>query len=194
MNNATGQLLKVLVLLAWALSATCATLVRAESAPAAVTAAPMSPDAVSALVSKLEPDELAALGHLLQRLGESGNKVDKFTTDESNIGAILETSLAGFQTSVTSNLLALPDLLAGIGSAIGAVFLGRGADGLMLFIAFALATLAVGAGIEWLFNRLLATVSESALSTFPSNIIRQHFLRVCFVSPPHAFFLVHIID
>jgi len=168
-----GRFFKILVLLGAGLSVMHSTSALTANVDSAQSAADdsLNADAVSALVRKLDPDELSALGHLLQRLGESTEVAPD--TMQPDLGDILEGWLDGFQTSLTNNLLALPDLLGGIGSVIDAVFLGRGLGGLAMFLGIVVLSVAIGACAEWLFNRLTAATREQVLATAPKSLWEQ---------------------
>jgi small-conductance mechanosensitive channel len=117
----------------------------------------LGPDAISALVSKLDENQTQALVELIGLLNSSAGSSESLILAEGpSASEIIKAWLADFSNSLSTNVQAFPEMIVSFGSTIAAIFERRGSGTNLIFIL--LLALSIGAGIaaEWVFNRVTA--------------------------------------
>ncbi len=142
----------------------------------------LSPEAISALVEKLNDEQVAALTQLMTLLGESaGARTVESAATRANAAETLARWVAGFGDAVANHVVALPDVVAGVFTALGSVFEGRGVLGSLVFVALLVLAVALGIAAEWSFNRLTRRHRERVREARPESlpqVLRTLLLRI----------------
>ena len=156
--------------------------------------ASLTPDAMKALVDKLEPEQVNALGQLMKLLGDSVDSAAlQAAAGTPSAAQILRGWISGFQASVGSHIRALPDLFRGAGKAIASIFAGRSTAGTLSFLGMVTLALAIGAAVEWLFSRTTARSREKIRSAKTDTLrgaVQTLYWRVVFELGAVAAFVV----
>ena len=117
----------------------------------------LGPDSMSALVSKLDEKQTAALVELIGLLNSSVSDGDISAVTEQQEGfEIIKEWFKGFGVSVKSHVQNFPEMVVIVGNAIASIFQGREPDGNLKFLLLFALVLGVGIAAEWIFNRLTA--------------------------------------
>ncbi len=117
----------------------------------------LGPDAMSALVSKLDDKQTAALVELMGLLNSSASNNETPAVMEQQAGfEIIKGWFSGFALSVKSHVQAFPEMVVSVGNGITSIFQGREPGGNLKFLLLFALVLGVGIVAEWLFNRLTA--------------------------------------
>ncbi len=150
--------------------------------PGAAVPEALSPEAISALVGKLSDEQVAALTQLMTLLGESAEaQAVETAATRANAAETLERWVAGFGDAVAIHVVSLPDVLAGVFAALGAVFEGRGVLGSLVFVALLALAVALGIAAEWSFNRMTRRHRERVREARPESlpqVLRTLSLRI----------------
>jgi len=137
----------------------------------AATPASLKPEAMNALVQKLDPEQVKALGGLMDLLGRSADAAAlKAAVAEPGAAELLSASFDAFKASVLSQLTALPEVLRGVWASAAAVFAGRSTSETLLFLGAAILAIVIGALAEWLFNRLTIRRRETIRRARPETM------------------------
>ena len=106
----------------------------------------LAPEAMNALVQKLDVEQTEALGRLMELLGKSADAAAlKAAVARPSAMEVLSASFEVFKASVMSHALALPDVLQGVWVSLASLFEGRGASATLLFLGAAALAILVGA-------------------------------------------------
>ncbi len=117
----------------------------------------LGPDAMQALVSKLNEKQTAALVELIELLDTSAsNSETRAVTEQQAPFEIIEGWFSGFAVSMKSHLQAFPEMVVSVGKAFGSIFQGREPGGNLKFLLLFAVALGAGMAAEWLINRLSA--------------------------------------
>ena len=130
---------------------------QSESAPAQAVEVPqaLGPDAMSALVSKLDENQTAALVELVTLLNTSADLAGSMPAeDKQNVVAIIKGWLTGFAANFKNQLQAFPEMFSSLGESVAVIFKGRDMGGSLWFLLMFAISVAVGMAAEWFFNRL----------------------------------------
>jgi small-conductance mechanosensitive channel len=149
-------------------------LAQSENSEMILVAVPeeLGPEAMNALVSKLDENQTAALVELIKLLGTSADKFGALATaDEDASLEIVSGWFSDFGTSLTSNLYAFPQAITSLASAVAAIFQGREPGGDLRFLLLFAVVLGVGFGAEWLFNRSMAKKREIIRQSKPVTLM-----------------------
>lgn len=132
----------------------------------------LGPDAMKALVSKLDGNQTAALVELIELLNTSADNAETPLRVEGQ-GAleIVKGWFAGFGANLKTQLESFPQMAASVRKSLGLIFQGRGAGGNLTFLL--LFALTVGSGIiaEWLFKRGTRARREKIRQSRPETLI-----------------------
>lgn len=131
----------------------------------------LSPDAMRALVSKLDEEQTAALTSLIQLLN---NSVSDSSMSSGSIKAsaftVIKGWFEGFDESVVSHIQRVPEMIAGIGRGLASIFDGRDISGSVIFLALLVLVIAAGIAAERLFNRGAAHWRDLIQKTKPATL------------------------
>jgi len=117
----------------------------------------LGPDAMSALVSKLDEKQTSALVELIGLLNSSVSGGDISAVAEQQAGfEIIKGWFKGFGVSVKSHVQDFPEMVVSVGNGITSIFQGREPGGNLKFLLLFALALGVGIASEWIFNRLTA--------------------------------------
>ena len=140
----------------------------------------LSPEAMSALVSKLDPEQTEALTKLMELLSSSvAEGPDPDAVERSRMLATLKTRFADFGTAVGSHIRNLPEAVAAGAAAFWAPFDGRGFGGSMVFLGLLALVVAIGVAAELLFNRVLGGWRSNIRSAQPDTLLETLKVLSC---------------
>ena len=133
----------------------------------------LGPEAMSALVSKLDEEQTEALIKLMELLNASaGAEIsDPAAAERASISDIVVGWITGFGDAILGHISNLPAMIAGVGAAIGSIFAGRGFGGSLLFLTLLILAIAIGLGAEWVFNRITAKRRQEIKGTSPDSLL-----------------------
>ncbi|MFA9421337.1 MAG: mechanosensitive ion channel family protein [Gammaproteobacteria bacterium] len=132
----------------------------------------LGPDAMSALVSKLDEKQTAALVELIQLLNSSAISGETVAVVKQPPAIdIIRGWFTDFGRSLKSNVQSLPETIAGIGKAVSTIFEGREAGGNLSFLLSLALVLVAGIAAEWLFNRFTANSREKIRQAHPETLL-----------------------
>lgn len=133
----------------------------------------LGPEAMSDLVSRLDPEQTAALTKLMELLSASvtGGAAAAEATDQASIVAIMSGWVSGFGEAVMGHVYGVPDMISGIGAGIASIFSGRGFSGSLLFLGVLILAIGIGLGAEWIFNRACTRRYADIKATSPDTLI-----------------------
>lgn len=132
----------------------------------------LGPDAMSALVSKLDENQTAALVELITLLNSSASDGQAMhESDGPGALAVIKGWLTGFAANLKVQLHSFPEMIVNMGSAIGLIFKGRDTEGSLLFLLLFVVTIGVGIGAEWIFNRVTREKREKIRQSQPVALI-----------------------
>ena len=132
----------------------------------------LGPDAMQALVSKLDRNQTAALVELIELLNASADNAETLPEVEGQgTLVIVKRWFAGFGANLKAQLQSFPQMAASVGKSIGLIFEGRGDGGNLTFLL--LVALTIGSGIiaEWLFKRGTRDKREKIRQSRPEALI-----------------------
>jgi small-conductance mechanosensitive channel len=134
----------------------------------------LGPDAMSALVSKLDEKQTAALVELIGLLNSSAtNSEDTVQSQVAEETEIIKGWLANFGSRMKSSLKMFPEAVVGLGRAIMSIFEGREPGGNLIFLLLLALVVAAGLIAEWIFNRLMAKKREKIRQTEPTTLMES---------------------
>ena len=132
----------------------------------------LSSEAISELVSKLDPDQTEALSSLIRLLNNSiSDEIPGSGSTQVSTLDTLKIWLTEFGSAVISRIRGAPEMIAGIGRAYASIFDGRGFGGSAVFLALIALAIAAGMAGEWLFNRITAGKREEIRNTKPGTLL-----------------------
>ncbi len=76
-----------------------------------------------------------------------------------------------FGESLVRNVLNLPHIFSGVTTAVAHLFAGRSSSGGALFIGLLVLVIAIGYGVEWVFNRATARLRADIKASHPEGLI-----------------------
>ncbi len=140
--------------------------------PAVAVPEDLSPEAISALVSKLDPDQTEALTSLVKLLNNSIGD-DAGVSGSAQVGAleILKHWLVGFGDAVVVYVAKTPEMIAGVGKGYASIFAGRGFAGSAVFLFMLALVIAAGMAGEWVFKRVTAAKREQIRNSTPVTLL-----------------------
>ena len=114
----------------------------------------LGPEAMQALVSKLNENQTAALVELIGLLNAPTDKNDAVAPAEGP-GAMetIKQWFADFTTNLKTYLHSFPQMAASVGKSLALIFQGREAGGNLTFLFLVAISIAIGMVAEWLFKR-----------------------------------------
>ena len=132
----------------------------------------LGPDAMQALVSKLDEDQTAALVKLMDLLQSSADKNGNLNAAES-VGAleIVKKWFSDFRANLGRHLHSFPQMASSAGESIALVFNRPGARGTLNFLLLFAVTIAIGVIAEWLFKRGTRGRREKIRQAKPEGLI-----------------------
>jgi hypothetical protein len=135
--------------------------------------AALGPEAMSALVSKLDQEQTDALVKLVELLNTSATEApDAVAAEQARMVETIKMWVSGFGDAIASNVYGLPELVSGLGGGIASMFAGRGAGGSLWFLGILILVIAIGLAAEWLFNRAVAQRLEHIKGVSPDGLIQ----------------------
>ena len=147
---------------------------QSESSASAEVEVPqaLGPDAMQALVSKLNENQTAALVELMELLRAPTAK-DEVPAAAQGPGAaeIVKKWFTDFGANLKIQLLSFPQMLASVGRSIRMILDGRETGGNLTFLLLFLATIAIGMIAEWLFKRSTSARRERIRQSNPETLI-----------------------
>jgi len=151
-------------------------LAQAQSAGAGASSAEvpaeLSPEAMQALVSKLDDKQEAALIELVSLINAAAdNRQVVAEAQRQGIAEIVKGWVTGFQANVKTHLRLFPEMIASLGKALGVIFQGRETGGNLTFLLLLAAVIVAGVAAEWLFNRIFARQREEIRQSRPEALM-----------------------
>ena len=133
----------------------------------------LSPEAMSALVSKLDEEQTEALIKLMELLNASAGSEtsDPTGVERAPMSDIVMGWVIGFGDAMLSHISNLPTMIAGVGAGIESIFAGRGLGGSLWFLTLLTSAIAIGLGAEWVFNWITAGKQEEIKGTSPDSLL-----------------------
>jgi small-conductance mechanosensitive channel len=132
----------------------------------------LGPDAMKALVSKLDAKQTAALVELIGLLNASAGKAETSPEVESQgTLEIIKGWLAGFSANLKVQLQSFPQMAGNLGKTIGLIFQGRETGGNLMFLLLFVICIGAGIAAEWLFNRSTKDKREKIRQSQPDALI-----------------------
>ena len=147
---------------------------QSESSASAEVEVPqaLGPDAMKALVSKLNENQTAALVELMELLSTPPGKDEVSAVAQGPKGAeIIKKWFTDFGVNLKVHILAFPQMVASVGKSIGKMLDGRETGGNLTFLLLFLATIAIGMIAEWLFKRSTSARRERIRQSNPETLI-----------------------
>jgi len=131
----------------------------------------LGPDAMRALVSKLDEEQTAALVSLMDLLQTSADKNGSTGKAESP-GAleIVKKWYSDFRANMTRHLLSFPNMASSVGESIALIF-HRETGGTLRFLLLFAVTIGIGLFAEWLFKRSSRGKREKIRQARPETLI-----------------------
>jgi len=142
--------------------------------------AALSPDAISALVSKMDEQQTDALVSLIEVLDSSvGDEKAIVDTEKAAMLDTIKTWGRQFKETTQTHFQEIPAMLSGVGTSIGFVFNSRGFSGSLKFFALLALMLGIAYGAELLTRRIFSSQvasikNESADSLLGTLKILSH--------------------
>ena len=131
----------------------------------------LGPEAMQALVSKLNENQTAALIGLIELLNAPTDNAAALAEAEGLGGVeIIQQWLAGFRTNLKTQFQSFPQMLASVGATIKRIFEGREAGGNLTFLLLFAAAIAIGMIAEWLFKRITRGRRERIRQSRPETL------------------------
>ena len=132
----------------------------------------LGPDAMTALVSKLDEKQTAALVELITLLNSSASDNESLTVeDKQGVLAIVKGWLTGFADNLKVQLAAFPEMIGDLGKSISLIFRGRETGGNLTFLFLFALSIAAGVAAELLFNRGTRDKREKIRQSQPVALI-----------------------
>jgi len=132
----------------------------------------LGPDAMQALVSKLNENQTAALVELIGLLNApTGN--DEIVAEAQGHGGveIIKKWFADFGANLRNHLQSFPQMAVGVGESVRRILDGRETGGNLTFLLLFLATIAIGMAAEWWFKRSTSDRRERIRESRPEALI-----------------------
>ncbi|MCP4924894.1 MAG: hypothetical protein GY916_03005, partial [Gammaproteobacteria bacterium] len=132
----------------------------------------LGPDAMQALVSKLDGEQTAALVELMDLLQSSADKSGNLNAAES-AGAleIVKQWFSDFRANLDRHLHSFPQMVSSVGETIALIFNRPGARGTLNFLLLFAVTIGIGVIVEWLFKRGTRGRRENIRLAKPDGLI-----------------------
>ena len=132
----------------------------------------LGPDAMKALVAKLNENQTAALVELMELLrAPTGNDEISAAVRGPGGAEIVKKWFTDFGANLKIQLLSFPQMLASVGRSIRMILDGRETGGNLTFLLLFLATIAIGMIAEWLFKRSTSARRERIRQSNPETLI-----------------------
>jgi small-conductance mechanosensitive channel len=147
---------------------------QSESSASAEVEVPqaLGPDAMKALVSKLNENQTAALVELMELLSTPPGKDEVSAVAQGPEGIeIIKKWFADFGVNLNIHLLAFPQMVASVGKSLGKMLDGRETGGNLTFLLLFATTIAIGMIAEWLFKRSTSARRERIRQSRPETLI-----------------------
>ncbi len=132
----------------------------------------LGPEAISELVSKLDAEQTEALSSLITLLSKSAATVAETPTAAGDASFIesIEGRLEGIGDYLVAQAVNLPEMFAGIGTAITSLFEGRDFDGGLLLVGIFVLIIVIAAATEWAYNRATVKWRSDIRETSPDGL------------------------
>ena len=132
----------------------------------------LGPEAMQALVSKLNENQTAALVELIGLLNAPADKNDAVSPAEGP-GAmeIIKQSFVDFTTNLKTHFQSFPQMGASVGKSLALIFQGREAGGNLTFLFLVAISIAIGMAAEWLFKRRTRDKRERIRQSRPEALM-----------------------
>jgi small-conductance mechanosensitive channel len=132
----------------------------------------LGPDAMKALVSKLDQGQTAALVELMDLLQNSADS-DRSSAAAESAGAlkIVKKWLSDFRANLKRHLVSFPQMASSVGESIALVFNRSDAGGTLRFLLLFAVTIGIGVIAEWLFKRSTGDMREKIRQARPEALI-----------------------
>ena len=132
----------------------------------------LGPDAMTALVSKLDEKQTTALVELITLLNSSASDNESLAVGgKQSVLAIVKGWLTGFAANLKVKIHSFPKMIADLGKSIGLIFQGRETGGNLTFLFLFAISIAAGVAAEWLFNRVTKDKREKIRQSQPGALI-----------------------
>lgn len=132
----------------------------------------LGPDAMTALVSKLDKNQTAALVELMTLLNSSASDGESLSVgNKPGILSIVKGWVTGFAANMKVQLQSLPQMISNLGKAISLVFQRPEAGDTLKFLLLFALSVAAGIAAEWLFNRGTRDKREKIRQSQPVALI-----------------------
>ena len=132
----------------------------------------LGPDAMKALVSKLDEDQTAALVELMDLLQSSADKDGNPSGAESRgMLEIVKKWFSDFRATLSRHLHSFPQMAASVGETIALIFNRSGTGGTLSFLLVFAVTIGIGVIAEWLFKRSTRDMREKIRQARPEALI-----------------------
>ena len=132
----------------------------------------LGPESMQALVSKLNPDQTAALVELIELLNTASQSAAA-NADTSRPGAvaIVKQWIRDFRTNMQQQTQSFPQMAVSVGKAIASIFQGREPGGNLVFLLLFALAIGIAVGAEWLFKQGTRHKRELIRQAQPEGLI-----------------------
>ena len=132
----------------------------------------LSQEAISALVSKLDADQVNALTELMRLLGAAADSAAAAPINQESLFTLLRGWVTSFGNDILEYIIGLPELFGAVGAAILSIFANRSLQQTLLLIAITVGLVAAGFAAEWLFNRRVARWRSRIQTEKPETLLQ----------------------
>ena len=132
----------------------------------------LGPEAISELVSKMDPKQTEALSNLVGLLSSSvGEDMTDSGAKNSEITSTFAHWIEGFSDVLVTHVVGVPETLVGIWRGVGSIFAGREIGNTFIFLLLTTLVIIVGLAVEKLFDRAFAMKREEIRKTTPESLL-----------------------
>ena len=132
----------------------------------------LGPDAMKALVAKLNEKQTAALVELIGLLNAPTGSDEVVAEAEGQGGVeVVKKWFADFGANLRDHLQSFPQMVVSVGKSIRLMFDGRETGGNLRFLFLFAATIAIGMAAEWLFKRSTRDKRERIRQSRPDALM-----------------------
>ena len=133
----------------------------------------LSPEAISDLVSKLDAEQTEALSSLVELLNKSAEIAaqEPAASMAPSFIEAMEGWVEGFGDYLVAQVVNLPAMIVGIGTAFASLFEGRGLSGGLILVGIFILVIGIAAAAEWAYNRITSKRRGDIRESSPEGLI-----------------------